>query len=264
MLAEWVGGDSKSGTVYDGFSWEWSSDVLYPGGAARRFAGGLSFDSTSAPEPTSIFMLAIGCVFLFLIRAGQRKTFAIRMRGLPHFVILPPLTLSIFPIFGCDNDRLAIAVSTPRRDVESQDATLTPRGLLYRAILPRDRFRAKEPILIKLIFINQTKNSITIWKSGFWPNHLVEVFDEFGREAKLSDEGFTRRQAYDPKTNRGRDKNAESVLTPNESMDDLIITDIKSLYLLNLGNYTLRVTYCDFQGPTPIKITSNIVSFKIE
>ncbi len=128
--------------------------------------------------------------------------------------------------------------------------------------LPREVFRPGEPIKASIEFRNLAGPEVTIWISGFWPNHKVVVKDEAGVEPPLTDLGKRGRQAFSP--GGGRDKNYPHIVKRGGKYSIAANANIAELYDLTPGKYRLEVTYDDEQGPTPLRITSSSVEFQVK
>ncbi|MBX6315012.1 MAG: hypothetical protein IRY99_19170 [Isosphaeraceae bacterium] len=134
--------------------------------------------------------------------------------------------------------------------------------MVYVLTVPKEVFRPGEPIPLTLKFDNRSGRPVTIWSSGFWPNHRVVVMDERGEEAPLTDIGKERRDLFAP--GGARDKNAPRVLSAGETYREGLDLDVTRLYRLGPGRYHVQVTYHDIQGPTPLRVTSNAAAFEIK
>jgi hypothetical protein len=135
--------------------------------------------------------------------------------------------------------------------------------VVLTAKLSKKVFQGGEPILLSCELRNESVRTVTIWLSGFWPNHLVIVKDETGVEPALSASGKARRGAFAPAG--GRDKNVPRELRPREVYQDCSPLDLATLYEpLPPGRYTVEVTYEDRQPPTPSKATSDPASFEVQ
>lgn len=139
----------------------------------------------------------------------------------------------------------------------------TDPGVVYTASLPREVFRPDEAIPLTLKIENRSPHPVTIWFSGFWPNHRVVVSDDRGKEPPLTSDGKARRDAFAP-DGGSRDKNSPHVLGAGKTHQELSDLNVASLYRLGPGRYRVQATYHDLQGPTPLRVTSNAVSFEIE
>lgn len=126
--------------------------------------------------------------------------------------------------------------------------------------LPKKVFRHGEPIGASIEFRNLAGPEMTIWISGFWPNHKVVVKDEAGIEPPLTDLGKRGRDAFSP--GGGRDKNFPRIVKRGGKYG--IVADITYIYDLAPGEYRLEVTYDDEHGPTPLRITSDSVKFRVK
>jgi hypothetical protein len=130
--------------------------------------------------------------------------------------------------------------------------------------LPKLIFREGEPIPLACAIVNRSDRPITIWWSGFWPNHLLRVVDEQGIEQPLTDLGQRARRRFSP--GGDRNENAPIVVNPGNLKpivgQGIMDIDIAKLYRLKPGNYRVNVTYEEKAGETMI-ITSNTVVFKV-
>jgi hypothetical protein len=156
----------------------------------------------------------------------------------------------------------------PRPDAPST------RGCRLELSLPRHAFLRDELIGFDLRLVNASGDPVTIWVSGFWPNHRIIVRDEGGDEAPLTELGRSLMRAFSP--GGGRDKNFPRVIQPGDSYDRLSVDrpgvkrdpqrwgyGLSDLYQLAAGKYRVEVTYHDERAPTPMKVTSNAVEFEV-
>ena len=118
-----------------------------------------------------------------------------------------------------------------------------------------------ESIAITFTIENKSEQPITIWQSGFWPNHLLIVKDQFDQEPTLTERGRLCRDAFKP--DGPRKKNIPVLVQPGTSDVERFRLDLTTLYQLAPGQYTLRITYEDRVGPTPLAVSSDPVSFVI-
>jgi hypothetical protein len=179
---------------------------------------------------------------------------------------MKPLGREVIPLV------LGVALSGPGNHVEGdQGRHLSDPGasgraaavrVFYRASLPRRQFHAGEPIKLSLHFTNLSDQPVTIWQSGFWPNHRVLLTDEEGREPPLTNEGRERLAAFSPEGERS--KNVPRVLQAGRSMVEMRSLDLTELYEVKKGRYRVRVTYHDLQGPTPLRLISNTLAFEVD
>ena len=119
-----------------------------------------------------------------------------------------------------------------------------------------------QPIEIQYSKRNVSKVDLTIWHSGFWPNHQIIVKDFAGKEAALTDFGKQVRAAFNP--GGPRDKNFSMNLKPNEEDNSQGAYDLNRLFNLSMhGKYTVQVIYEEKQGGWEGRLPSNIADFKI-
>jgi hypothetical protein len=129
------------------------------------------------------------------------------------------------------------------------------------ASLSKKTFKHGEPISVSFTITNRSGGQITIWLSGFWPNHYINVRDQNGIEPPLTAVGQERRKAFQP--SGPRRKNIPFVLKPNDVFQNDIRPDLSDLYQLGPGRYTVEITYDDRQSPTPLSVTSAAVAFDV-
>jgi len=128
--------------------------------------------------------------------------------------------------------------------------------------LSKTTYKGGEEIIPEIVYKNQSGRDLTIWSCGFCTNHKVVVKDEAGDSPPLTAAGTQCRDAFAPAG--GRDKNAPIVIEPGKNRRWSSI-DVASLFRLEAGKqYALEVVYDDRQEPTPLKLTSKAVKFKVE
>ena len=135
------------------------------------------------------------------------------------------------------------------------------KGHILSASLPSTVFTEGQPVLLSVVYRNGSPEPVTIWSRGVWPNHSVNVSGDDGREPEMTDRGRRRRQAFAP--DGGRDKNLPVPVQPGGVYRCASALDLTDLYRLRPGRYTVRVTYHESRGPTPLKLTSGPVGFEI-
>lgn len=133
--------------------------------------------------------------------------------------------------------------------------------MAYTASLPNMVFRRGDRISLTLSIKNRSKEPVTIWLSGFWPNHRVVVTDARGKEPPLTKDGKVRRDVFAP--SGARDKNSPQVLAAGESHREMSNLDLTTLYELRPGRYRVRATYHDTSPPAPMRVVSNAVAFEV-
>jgi uncharacterized protein (DUF2141 family) len=158
-------------------------------------------------------------------------------------------------VFAATSSTHRLAAQVPGGKADSKVCQLVLK-------LARSSFKEGAPIKLDLVFRNLSKHSITIWFSGFWPNHQIKVVNEQGQMAPMTAFG-ERCWSIAGKASRERDKNYPRVVSPGGTLRDGSPADLTTLYTLKPGKYTVTVVYHDEQGPTPIKAVSNPVEFEV-
>jgi len=136
-------------------------------------------------------------------------------------------------------------------------------GLCARLSFAREQFAAGEAITPTYEVMNVSKDGVTIWHSGFWPNHRIIVRDGTGREAPLTKEGQQRRKAFSP--GGGRDKNVAVTLAAGGRDTTQGSYDLTKLYDLSRPDrYTVEYVYEDRQpGGWQGRLPSNVPHFVV-
>ena len=165
-------------------------------------------------------------------------------------------------------------VAADRQQPESRKIAPLPGEVVAEVTLPARRFASGEKIPFAFKITNNSPRTVTLWSSGFWPNHLVEVRDAAGRLLPATPEGQLRSRSFAP--GGPRRKNAPIKLGPGESwpklkggedparrteFDDSFGLD--GLFEFQAGTFTVRVTYHDDSPPTPLKLLSREVKFEV-
>lgn len=172
-------------------------------------------------------------------------------------------------LWVCASHRTALAVFCATgvilggRMIHAMDRQnpLDSRGVTYTASLPKTVFQRGEPVRLSLKLRNTSSGPLTIWLSGFWPNHQVRVTDETGVEPPLTAFGVSVLSAFAP--GGDRDKNSPLVLRVGAVHQETTDLDLARLYRLGPGRYKVSVTYHDLQPPTPMLLTTAPLPFEI-
>jgi hypothetical protein len=162
-----------------------------------------------------------------------------------------------------------IAQSVPARSddykkTESASSDNAADGEQYALTvsLPKKTFHEGQPIELSLEFKNKRSDSVTIWNSGFWPNHRIDVRGPGEKAPEMTKEGKVRHDAFSPAG--PRDKNVPKVLKRGEIYKYGQSVDLANLYRLTPGRYSVKVTYDDRQPPTPLRVNSPTISFEVK
>jgi hypothetical protein len=147
----------------------------------------------------------------------------------------------------------------PRQKPDEAPAAQQGR-IVALASLPKQRFSRGEPIPLSFEIRNNSDRAVTIWHSGFWPNHVIKVRGQDGKEPALTPSGEERRRAFRPESPRR--KNVPIEIKAGDSSIKESPIDLNDLYDLPPGSYTCEITYDDAQAPTPLHITSAPIAFQ--
>lgn len=168
--------------------------------------------------------------------------------AIPLLCLLLPITV------GCGGPNPAsAALLGPQKEAKKMELTLK---------LAQETYAPGKPIQVSSSLRNGTDAEITIWLSGYWPNHRVTVADANGNEPELTKLGKTCRDAFHP--NGGRDKNAPHKIRPGDSYAAYPKIDLNTHFQLKPGRYRVVIVYDDSQKPTPMKVTSDALPFEIK
>ncbi len=133
---------------------------------------------------------------------------------------------------------------------------------LLNVRLPKATYERGEKIIPEIEYANQSGRDLSIWSSGFWPNHKVIVKDEAGNSPPLTAKGKQCRDAFAP--GGDRDKNSPIIVEAGKIRRAGAEIDVASLFELDPGKqYALEIVYDDRQEPTPLKMNSRAVKFEV-
>jgi len=117
---------------------------------------------------------------------------------------------------------------------------------------------AKPPLAIRYEVKNVSPQPLTLWHSGFWPNHRIRLFRPDGGEAPLTPHGRKMREAFAPRGKRG--KNVEWIVEPGKVDDTEGRYDLTELFDLSRpGLYLLQVEYEE-----EVRLHSNVLPFWVQ
>lgn len=101
---------------------------------------------------------------------------------------------------------------------------------------------ADSPVVIHYEIQNVSKEDQTVWHSGFWPNHRIDVKGPDGKLAAMSAGGELVRKAFDPEGRR--EKNVPFNLTPGKSDDSWEAYDVRGIFpMADAGASTIQYVY---------------------
>lgn len=136
------------------------------------------------------------------------------------------------------------------------------KGLRAKVSLEKERFTVGEAITTHYDVRNVSPLELTVWHSGFWPNHQVLVNDADGHEPALTPLGAQTRKAFSPGGDRS--KNAPLKIAPGESDDAEGRYNLCTLYDLSKpGRYTVQIVYEEKQGGWEGRLPSNVLAFEV-
>lgn len=127
----------------------------------------------------------------------------------------------------------------------------------------KPEYRIGEPVIVHYELRNAGPEPVAVWHSGFWPNHLVQVFTEDGKEVALTQAGIETRRAFE---NRGeRCKNVPFELKPGKIDGGFEPVDVTRYFdLRKPGRYRIIFVYDEqVNSPRTGRVTSNPVTVTI-
>jgi hypothetical protein len=134
-------------------------------------------------------------------------------------------------------------------------------GLRSRIWADKQQFAHNEPVAIHYAIQNVSDKPITIWHSGFWPNHRIDLTGPDGRPGKLIAGDEAGWKSFSP--GGTREKNAPFVLAPGATDDAYEAYDLRPIYDMRAsGTYAVQYVYQDAKEDPPV--ISNSLSITVE
>lgn len=134
-------------------------------------------------------------------------------------------------------------------------------GLRSRIWADESRFDKTEPILIHYAIRNVSTKPATVWHSGFWPNHRIDVTGPDGQPAKFANGGEARWKSFTP--GGTREKNAPFTLQPGGIDDAYVAYNLRDIFTLSApGEY--RVQYVYQEAKEDSALVSNELVFNVD
>jgi hypothetical protein len=134
-------------------------------------------------------------------------------------------------------------------------------GLRSRIWTDKLRFGKHEPIVVHYAIQNVADKPLTVWHSGFWPNHRIDLTGPDGQPAKFVAGGEARRKAFSP--GGTREKNAPLTLQPGATDDAYEAYNLRDIYVLSApGKYLVQYIYQEAKEDQPVK--SNTLQVSVE
>lgn len=134
-------------------------------------------------------------------------------------------------------------------------------GLRSRIWADKLRFDKTEPILIHYAIQNASAKPATVWHSGFWPNHRIDVTGPDGQPAKFADGGEARWTAFTP--GGMREKNAPFTLQPGTIDDAYVAYNLRDIFALAArGEYRVRYVYQEAKEDAPLMSNELVITIE--
>jgi hypothetical protein len=134
-------------------------------------------------------------------------------------------------------------------------------GLRSRIWSDKPRFDTTEPIVVHYAVQNVSAKPATVWHSGFWPNHRIDVIGPNGQPAKFADGGEARWKAFTP--GGTREKNAPFTLQPGAIDDAYVAYNLRDIFAISApGEYHVQYIYQEAKEDLPL--VSNDLVFSVE
>jgi RNA polymerase sigma factor (sigma-70 family) len=136
------------------------------------------------------------------------------------------------------------------------------KGLRAKVALARAKYVVGDPIVATYRVKNVSKEKQTLWRSGFWPNHLILVRNAERKEPPLTALGQERFRAFSP--GGKRDKNSPVEVPPGGEDSAYEKYDLSLHYdLTKPGRYTVQYIYEEKQGGWEGRLPSNESAFEV-
>lgn len=119
-------------------------------------------------------------------------------------------------------------------------------------------FPSGQAVEVRYRIKNVSGREVTVWNSGFWPNHRLVVVDERDVEIALTEAGKEALAAFDP--NGPRRKNIAVPLAPGAIDVQYASLDLRRYFQLTPGKYRARCLY--HEGP--VMVWSNSLAIEIQ
>ena len=128
--------------------------------------------------------------------------------------------------------------------------------------LTNTKFSINEPILVFYDIQNISKDTVTIWHSGFWPNNKIVATDSNNIEVPRTEWGKMTLSAFSP--GGPRLKNYPVRLAPGEIDSAYEKYDLQYHFIFEKGGvYNVTYYYHEMQSKAEIKVQSNTVKIQI-
>jgi hypothetical protein len=135
------------------------------------------------------------------------------------------------------------------------------KGLVTRLEIAETKFKVGEPIQVRYTKTNVSDRPLTLWHSGFWPNHRIRVCDQRGELAPLTEQGQLRFKAFAP--GGGRDKNFPNELAPGKDAPEPAYNLLDLYDLRKPGLYSVQYLYEEYQSGWQGQVWSNVLVIEI-
>jgi hypothetical protein len=135
------------------------------------------------------------------------------------------------------------------------------KGLATRIELAATKFAVGDSIEVRYTKTNVSEKPLSVWHSGFWPNHRIRVCDQLGALAPLTEQGKLRFKAFAP--GGARDKNFPNELAPGKDAPEPAYNLLDMYDLKKPGLYSVQYLYEEYQSGWQGQVWSNVVIIEI-
>lgn len=117
----------------------------------------------------------------------------------------------------------------------------------------------KGPIVVEYRVKNVSDRKQTVWHSGFWPDHRIEVIAPSGKSAQMTEAGERAREAFSP--GGIREKTVPVELAPGQIDDAWQAYDLRTYFLFDVqGEYAVQYIY---QPGANLVVRSNVLRIAV-
>ena len=150
--------------------------------------------------------------------------------------------LAVVPLLATAAEAtMSATAATPMKGTDSIDWGSATSGLRSRIWTEKEKFGPKDAVPIHYCIQNVSTSDQTIWHSGFWPNHKIELIGPDG--ASIDPKSFDPNRAASA-PGGGSEKNVPFTLKPDEIDSAYIAYNLRDLFVLRQnGTYRLRYIY---------------------
>lgn len=112
---------------------------------------------------------------------------------------------------------------------------------------PQPSYGKEEPVRLRIKYVNKGSGRIVLWMSRFAYNHKIEIIDGKGVKPSITEDYKKILESSSVQAGERLGRNVPIALMPGDVYAETGDLDLRKLYVLPPGSYTMDIVYQDDQ-----------------